>query len=28
MRAMRRHVARHDLDHWANSFFDSLRAQA
>jgi trehalose 6-phosphate synthase len=28
MRAMRRHVARHDLDHWANSFFDSLKAQA
>src|SRR3954467_7017331 len=28
MRAMRRHVARHDLDHWANSFFESLQAQA
>src|SRR3954462_1958682 len=28
MRAMRRHVSRHDLDHWANSFFDSLQAQA
>jgi trehalose 6-phosphate synthase len=28
MRAMRRHVAKHDLDHWANSFFDSLKAQA
>jgi trehalose 6-phosphate synthase len=28
MRAMRRHVAKHDLDHWANSFFDSLQAQA
>jgi trehalose 6-phosphate synthase len=27
MRAMRRHVFRHDLDHWANSFFESLRAQ-
>jgi trehalose 6-phosphate synthase len=28
MRAMRRHLARHDLDHWATSFFDALRAQA
>jgi trehalose 6-phosphate synthase len=28
MRAMRRHIVKHDLDHWANSFFDSLRAQA
>ncbi|WP_091368025.1 alpha,alpha-trehalose-phosphate synthase (UDP-forming) [Geodermatophilus telluris] len=28
MRAMRRHLARHDLDHWASSFFDALRAQA
>jgi trehalose 6-phosphate synthase len=28
MRAMRRHVAKHDLDHWANAFFDSLQAQA
>jgi trehalose 6-phosphate synthase len=28
MRAMRRHVAKHDLDHWANSFFESLEAQA
>jgi trehalose 6-phosphate synthase len=27
MRAMRRHVAKHDLDHWATSFFDSLEAQ-
>jgi trehalose 6-phosphate synthase len=27
MRAMRRHVAKHDLDHWATSFFDSLKAQ-
>jgi trehalose 6-phosphate synthase len=26
MRAMRRHVARYDLDHWANSFFESLEA--
>src|SRR5919199_117338 len=24
MRAMRRHLAKHDLDHWANSFFDAL----
>jgi trehalose 6-phosphate synthase len=28
MRAMRRHLAKHDLDHWANSFFASLQAQA
>jgi trehalose 6-phosphate synthase len=28
MRAMRRHVAKHDLDHWANSFFESLEAKA
>jgi trehalose 6-phosphate synthase len=28
MRAMRRYLAKHDLDHWANSFFDSLKAQA
>jgi trehalose 6-phosphate synthase len=28
MRAMRRHLAKHDLDHWANSFFDALRGQA
>ncbi|MGY2080657.1 alpha,alpha-trehalose-phosphate synthase (UDP-forming) [Modestobacter sp. SYSU DS0657] len=28
MRSMRRHLAKHDLDHWANSFFDSLKAQA
>jgi trehalose 6-phosphate synthase len=27
MRAMRRQVFRHDLDFWANSFFDSLKAQ-
>jgi trehalose 6-phosphate synthase len=26
MRGMRRHVARYDLDHWANSFFQSLEA--
>ena len=28
MRAMRRHLSRNDLDHWASSFFDALRAQA
>jgi trehalose 6-phosphate synthase len=28
MRALRRHLFKHDLDHWANSFFDSLKAQA
>ncbi|MGY1606125.1 MULTISPECIES: alpha,alpha-trehalose-phosphate synthase (UDP-forming) [unclassified Geodermatophilus] len=28
MRAMRRHLAKHDLDHWASSFFDALQAQA
>jgi trehalose 6-phosphate synthase len=28
MRAMRRHLAKHDLDHWASSFFSALRAQA
>ncbi|WP_369140126.1 alpha,alpha-trehalose-phosphate synthase (UDP-forming) [Modestobacter versicolor] len=28
MRAMRRYITKHDLDHWANSFFDSLKAQA
>jgi trehalose 6-phosphate synthase len=28
MRAMRRHLAKNDLDHWANSFFDALRGQA
>ncbi|MCW2696300.1 MAG: otsA [Modestobacter sp.] len=28
MRAMRRYLAKHDLDHWANSFFDQLKAQA
>ncbi|WP_448615003.1 alpha,alpha-trehalose-phosphate synthase (UDP-forming) [Modestobacter sp. URMC 112] len=28
MRAMRRHLTKHDLDHWANSFFESLQAQA
>jgi trehalose 6-phosphate synthase len=27
MRAMRRHLARNDLEHWAISFFDALRAQ-
>src|SRR3954451_18846174 len=28
MRAMRRYLARNDLDHWASSFFDALREQA
>nr|WP_166754410.1 trehalose-6-phosphate synthase [Modestobacter marinus] len=28
MRAMRRHIKKHDLDHWASSFFESLQAQA
>ena len=28
MRAMRRHLFKNDLEHWANSFFDALRAQA
>jgi trehalose 6-phosphate synthase len=28
MRAMRRHLAKNDLDHWATSFFDALRSQA
>ncbi|SHH38638.1 alpha,alpha-trehalose-phosphate synthase (UDP-forming) [Geodermatophilus nigrescens] len=28
MRVMRRYLAKHDLDHWATSFFDALRAQA
>ncbi len=28
MRAMRRHLARNDLEHWATSFFEALRAQA
>jgi trehalose 6-phosphate synthase len=28
MRAMRRHLAKNDLDHWASSFFDALRGQA
>jgi trehalose 6-phosphate synthase len=27
MRAMRRHLRKNDLDHWASSFFDSLKAQ-
>jgi trehalose 6-phosphate synthase len=27
MRAMRRHIARNDLDHWASSFFESLTEQ-
>jgi trehalose 6-phosphate synthase len=25
MRAMRRHVTNHDVNHWAKSFLDSLR---
>jgi trehalose 6-phosphate synthase len=28
MRAMRRHLAKNDLEHWASSFFDALQAQA
>jgi trehalose 6-phosphate synthase len=28
MRAMRRHLFKNDLEHWATSFFDALRAQA
>src|SRR5919112_1558800 len=28
MRAMRRHLVRNDLEHWATSFFDALQAQA
>jgi trehalose 6-phosphate synthase len=28
MRAMRRHLKRHDLEHWATSFFDALKEQA
>ncbi|HZH21819.1 MAG TPA: trehalose-6-phosphate synthase [Geodermatophilus sp.] len=28
MRAMRRHLAKNDLEYWANSFFDALQAQA
>lgn len=28
MRAMRRYLVKHDLDHWATSFFDALKAQA
>jgi trehalose 6-phosphate synthase len=27
MRAMRRHLVRNDLEHWASSFFDALQAQ-
>jgi trehalose 6-phosphate synthase len=27
MRAMRRHLVRNDLDHWASTFFDALRGQ-
>ena len=28
MRAMRRHLFKNDLEHWAGSFFEALRAQA
>src|SRR5215211_6961528 len=28
MRAMRRHLVRNDLDHWATSFFEALQSQA
>jgi trehalose 6-phosphate synthase len=28
MRAMRRHLVRNDLEHWASSFFEALRGQA
>jgi trehalose 6-phosphate synthase len=28
MRAMRRHLARNDLEHWATTFFDALQAKA
>jgi trehalose 6-phosphate synthase len=28
MRAMRRHLFKNDLDHWASSFFEALRGQA
>ncbi|NEK60607.1 trehalose-6-phosphate synthase [Geodermatophilus sabuli] len=28
MRAMRRHLFKNDLEHWATSFFDALRARA
>jgi trehalose 6-phosphate synthase len=28
MRAMRRHLVKNDLEHWATTFFDALRAQA
>jgi trehalose 6-phosphate synthase len=27
MRAMRRHLAKNDLEHWATSFFDALKSQ-
>jgi len=27
MRAMRRHLVRNDLEHWASSFFEALQAQ-
>jgi trehalose 6-phosphate synthase len=28
MRTMRRHLFKNDLEHWAGSFFEALRAQA
>ncbi|MCA0147150.1 trehalose-6-phosphate synthase [Blastococcus sp. LR1] len=28
MRAMRRHLAKNDLEHWASSFFEALKRQA
>ena len=28
MKAMRRYLLKHDLDHWAGSFFDALEAQS
>jgi len=28
MRAMRRHLSKNDLEHWANSFFEALLGQA
>ena len=28
MRAMRRHLYRNDLDHWASTFFEALRGKS
>jgi trehalose 6-phosphate synthase len=28
MRSMRRYLAKHDLEHWAGSFFAALQAEA